>query len=214
MWKADGLVCVVIELTAGLPIFMPVKLGTLASELTIVSRVTEFACASGTADAVEADGAVADVVTALAVPSKLGMLAAILEATLVKDGADGGGRVEELGAEPPMAVASPANEGMLLAMMSVMPARVGKAGPWSDPAGAGGGASSPLEGTDAVMSSSADRSKTPIITFTKILFPPRGCFINLWKTRRNHTNIVVAVIKESPVVITETGQTSCLFTFS
>lgn len=74
-----------------------------------------------------------------------------------KGGAEGGGRAEELGAEPLMEVASPANEGMLLAMMSVIPASVGKTTPWSDPAGAGGGASSPLDGTDAVMSSSADR---------------------------------------------------------
>lgn len=71
-------------------------------------------------------------------------------------GAGGGGRAEKLGAEPPMEVASPASEGMLLAMMSVMPARVGKPTPRSDPSPAGGGASSPLDGTDAVMSSSAD----------------------------------------------------------
>lgn len=56
------------------------------------------------------------------------MLAAILEAMLSSEGgAEGGGRTEELDAEPPMEVASPANDGMLLAMMSVMPARVGKA---------------------------------------------------------------------------------------
>lgn len=79
----------------------------------------------------------------------------------IEGGAEGGGRAEELGAEPPMEVASPASDGMVLAMMSVMPARVGKTTPWSDPARDGGGASSPLEGTDAVMSSSADRVKSP-----------------------------------------------------
>lgn len=69
------MVCVIVELTGGLAILqiMSVKLGTLASELTIVSRLTEFASVSGTAGAVEADGAVAESATALAVPSKLGM---------------------------------------------------------------------------------------------------------------------------------------------
>lgn len=64
-----------VELATGLAILLitPVKLGTLASELTIVSRLTEFASASGTADAVGAELA-----TALAVPSKLGMLVAML----------------------------------------------------------------------------------------------------------------------------------------
>lgn len=55
------------------------------------------------------------------------MLAAILEAMLSSEGgAEGGGKAEELGAEPPMEVASPAKDGMLLAMMSVIPAREGK----------------------------------------------------------------------------------------
>lgn len=158
--EADGVVCVIVELTGGLAILqiMSVKLGTLASELTIVSRLTEFASVSGSAGAVEADGAVAESATALAVPSKLGMWAAILWARLsTKGGVEGRGRAEELGAEPLMEVASPASDGMLLAMMSVMPARVGKTTSWSDPAWAGGGAPSPLEGTDAVMSSPADR---------------------------------------------------------
>lgn len=122
--------CATVELAAGLAILLlkPVKLGTLAIESKIVSRLTEFAWASGTADGAEAGGAVAELATWLAVPSKLGMLAAILEAMLSSEGgAEGGGRAEELGAEPPMEVASPANDGMLLAMMSVMPARVGKA---------------------------------------------------------------------------------------
>lgn len=64
-----------------------------------------------------------------------------------------GGAVEEaegtgaVGAEPPMDVANPANDGMLVVMMSVTPASVGK------PLAAGGGASSP-EGAGTVMSSS------------------------------------------------------------
>lgn len=39
------MVCVSVEIAAGLAILliMPVKLGTLASELKIVSRLTEFA---------------------------------------------------------------------------------------------------------------------------------------------------------------------------
>lgn len=153
------MVCVTVELAAGLAILliMPVKLGTLASELTIASRLTALAGASGTAGAVGAGGAVAELATALAVPAKLGMLAAMLLAMLsIKGGAEGDGRAEEVGAAPPMEVARPANEGMLLAMMSVMPARVGKPTSRSGPAGAGGGASSPLGGTDVLASSSAD----------------------------------------------------------
>lgn len=109
----------------------PVRMGTLASELTIVSRLTELALA----------------VAELA-----------LNPVLFANGrAEGGGRVEAGGAEPPMEVANPASEGMLLAMMSVRPARVGKTAPRSDPARDGGGASSPLVGADVVTSSSAER---------------------------------------------------------
>lgn len=63
------------------------------------------------------------------------------------EGAEGAGAV---GAEPPMEVANPANDGMFVPMMSVTPARVGKTTP---PRGGGGGASSPAE-EDTVMSSS------------------------------------------------------------
>lgn len=123
-----------MELTVGSVTLLmkPVKLGKLASELTIFSRLTELALASGTVVAVETD---------------CGVGAAELAMLFINGGAVGGGRVEEVGAEPPMEEANPANEGMLLAMMSVMPARVGKAAPWSEP-GAGGGASSPSVGTN------------------------------------------------------------------
>lgn len=134
----------------------PVKLGTLAREFIIFSRLTWLALASGSgvAGEVDFDVAAAELATAFAVPSKLGMLAAMLSAMLsTKGGAEGGGTAGALGAEPPMEVANPANEGMLLAMMSVIPARVGKTTPWSDPGGAGGGASSPLEGTNTAASS-------------------------------------------------------------
>lgn len=135
------------ELTAGPGTLLtkPVKLGTLASELTIFSRLTELVLA------------VAELAT---VASEQGLLAALLNPVLfVNGGAEGGGRVEAGVADPPMEVANPANEGMLLAMMSVMPARVGKTAPWSDPAGDGGGASSPSVGADAVVSSSAKRPR-------------------------------------------------------
>lgn len=80
------------------------------------------------------------------------MLAAMLWVMVpIKGGAEGDGAVGggAEGAEPPMEVANPANDGMLLAMMSVMPPRVGKTTAWSEPVGGGGGASSPLEGTDS-----------------------------------------------------------------
>lgn len=130
------------ELTVGSGTLLtkPVKLGTLASELTIFSRLTELVLA--------------------VVPSEQGLLVALLNPVLfVNGGAEGGGRVEAGGAETPMEVANPANEGMLLAMMSVMPASVGKTAPWSDPARDGGRASSPSVGADAVMSSSAKRPR-------------------------------------------------------
>lgn len=66
------------------------------------------------------------------------------------------GGVEEVegtgavGAEPPIEVANPANDGMLVAMMSVTPASVGKPLARSDTLKAGGGASSPEE-VDTVM---------------------------------------------------------------
>lgn len=140
------MVWVTVELTVASVTLLikPVKLGKLASELTIFSRLTEFALASGTGVAVEAG---------------CGVGAAELSMLFINGGAVGGGRVEEGGAEPPMEEANPANEGMLLAMMSVMPARVGKTAPWSEPARAGGGASSPSVGTNTVMSSSAHRLK-------------------------------------------------------
>lgn len=138
------MVWVTVELTVGSVTLLikPVILGKLASELTIFSRLTELALASGTVVAVDADCCVG---------------AAELAMLFINGGTVGGGRVEEVGAEPPMEEANPANEGMLLAMMSVMPDRVGKTAPWSEPARAGGGASSPLVGTNTVMSSSAHR---------------------------------------------------------
>lgn len=146
--EADGVVWVTVELTVGSVTLLikPVKLGKLASELTILSRLTELALASGTGVAVDAD---------------CGVGAAELAVLFINGGAVGGRRVEEVGAEPPMEEANPANEGMLLAMMSVMPARVGKTAPWSEPAGVGGGASSPSVGTNTVMSSSAHRLRHP-----------------------------------------------------
>lgn len=138
------MVWVTVELTVGSVTLLikPVKLGKLASELTIFSRLTELALASDTGVAVEAE---------------CGVGAAELAMPFINGEAVGGGRVEDVGAEPPMEEANPANEGMLLAMMSVMPARVGKTAPWSEPAGAGGGASSPSVGANTVMSSSAHR---------------------------------------------------------
>lgn len=140
--ESDGVVRVILELTVGSVTLLikSVKVGKLASELTIFSRLTELVLASGTGVAVEA---VCDVG------------GAELARLFINGGAEEGGRVEEVGAEPPMEVANPANEGMLLAMMSVMPTRVGKTGPWSKPAGARGGASSPSGGTNTVTSSSS-----------------------------------------------------------
>lgn len=78
------------------------------------------------------------------------MLLATLSIEGAVEGAEGTGAV---GAEPPMDVANPANNGMLVAMMSVTPASVGKTMARSDTLKAGGGASSPEE-EDTVMSSS------------------------------------------------------------
>lgn len=78
------------------------------------------------------------------------MLLATLSIEGGVEGAEGTGAV---GAEPQMDVANPANDGMLVAMMSVTPVSVGKTMARSDPLKAGGGASSPEE-EDTMMSSS------------------------------------------------------------
>lgn len=70
--------------------------------------------------------------TVLTAPAKLGMLLEMLvEMVSMVGGAEGA--LVGAGLEPPMELASPANDGMLLAMMSVIPARVGKTTPLVDP---------------------------------------------------------------------------------
>lgn len=69
------------------------------------------------------------------------MLFAILD---IEGGAEGPGGAGTAGVEPPIEAANPASAGMLVVMMSVTLARVGKALPWSDLLRGGrGGASSP-----------------------------------------------------------------------
>lgn len=112
----------------------------LANELKILSRLAEPVFAAGTDLVVEAEFnvALAGYAKALVVPAKLGIWAAmLLDMLSIEGGAEGAERVDELGAEPPMVVANPANDGMLVAMMSVMLVRVGKTTPPS-----AGGASS------------------------------------------------------------------------
>lgn len=114
-----------------------------ANELTMLSKLAALVLAAGTGVEEEAgfDVAVAGFAMALAVPAKLGMWAEMLLAMLfMEGGAEGAG-----GAEPPMAAATPANEGMFAAMKSVTPARVGKTTPRSKPEGGRRGTSSEVE---------------------------------------------------------------------
>lgn len=67
------------------------------------------------------------------------MLLAMLS---IDGGAEGAVRAGAVGAEPPMEVANPAKDGMLVAMRSVTPARVGKTGSRSDPPERGKGGAS------------------------------------------------------------------------
>lgn len=64
----------------------------------------------------------------------------------IEGGADGAGDVDVVGAEPPMEAVTPANDGMLVVMMSVTLARVGIMTALSASLrGRRGGASSPEE---------------------------------------------------------------------
>lgn len=130
-----------MELTAGLAtlLTMPAKLGMLANELTMLSKLAVPVLAVGTGVVLEVgfNVAAAGLATTLAAPAKVGMWAPMLLTRLsIEGGAWGSGAVGAVGAEgaePPMEVANPANDGMLLAIMSVMPARVGKTASRSDP---------------------------------------------------------------------------------
>lgn len=113
------------ELSAMLPMLLtiPVKLGMLASELRMLPKlsagagVVEGAGFNAAALVLTTGGDELDeagLATRLA-SAKSGMWVAML----FKEG--GGG-----GVEPPMVAAIPANDGMLVAMMSVTPAKVGK----------------------------------------------------------------------------------------
>lgn len=140
-----------MELTAGLAtlLTMPAKLGMLANELTMLSKLAAPEVAAGTGVVVEAEFNIAPAgsATVLAAPAKLGVWVAMLLAMVsMEGGAEGAGAG---GAEPPMEVANPANDGMLVAMMSVTTARVGKT-PRPDPprGGRGGASSSEVEDTE------------------------------------------------------------------
>ena len=115
----------------------------------MLSKLTAPVLLAGTGVLVEVEFnvAVAGLATVLAAPAKLGMWSAMLLAMLPIDGgAEGAIGAGAVGAEPPMEVANPAKDGMLVAMKSVTPARVGKTGSRSDPTEAGkGGASWPEE---------------------------------------------------------------------
>lgn len=153
-----------MELTAGLaiPFIIPAKLGMLANELKMLSKLAAPVLAAGTVVVEEAGFKVAapalaagtgvvveagfklvaaGLATVLAAAAKLGMWAAMLLAMLSTDrGVVGPGGVGGSGgAEPPMAAATPANDGILAAMMSVTPVSVGKMKPWSEAAGGGRG---------------------------------------------------------------------------
>lgn len=73
--------------------------------------------------------ALAGLATSLAAPARLGMRAEILLATLSTEGGAEGSGPGAVGAFPPMEVANPAKDEMLVAMTSVTLARVGKPGP-------------------------------------------------------------------------------------
>ncbi len=71
------------------------------------------------------------------------MLLAMLS---IEGGAEGAGGAGAVGVVPPIETANPASDGMLVAMMSVTPARVGKMPSRSEPSRRGkGGATSPEE---------------------------------------------------------------------
>lgn len=101
---------------AAVPTF-PDRLGMLANELTMLSKL------GAPGAGVEEDG----LATVLTAPAKLGMVLAITSKAAGAEGAD-----------PAMAVATPANDGMFEAMMLATPARVGyvaAAGRGSSPEG-------------------------------------------------------------------------------
>lgn len=79
------------------------------------------------------------------------MLLAMLSTEGGVEEAEGTGAV---GAEPPIDVANPANDGMLVAMVSVTLASVGKPLARCDTLKAGGGGGASPEEADTVMSSS------------------------------------------------------------
>lgn len=127
-----------MEPTAGLatPLTRPDKLGILAKELKMLSKLAAPLLAAGTGVVLEAELILA-----------AGLATVLLAMLSIAGGAEEAEGTGAVGAEPPMEVANPANDGMLVAMMSVTPASVGK------PLAAGGGASSPEE-AGTVMSSS------------------------------------------------------------
>lgn len=124
------------KLSAGLttPLTNPAKLGMLASELKMLSKlgagagVVEGAGLS-TAVSALAPGGIglndARLASVLAVSAKSGIWVVMLLAMLSKEGGAEG--VEGFqGAEPPMEAATPASDGMLVAITPVTPSRVGK----------------------------------------------------------------------------------------
>lgn len=155
---ADGLAAVIVELTAGLATLLtiPAKIGMLANELTMLSKLAVAVLAAGTGEVEEAEFnvAAAGLATVSAAPAKLGIWAEMLLAMLLMEGGaerGGEGVGPLMGAGPLMEAATSARDGMLIAMMSVTPARDGK----TPPRGGRGRASSPKE-EDTVTSSDSD----------------------------------------------------------
>lgn len=111
-----------LELTVGLGTLVPIlaKMGLLADELRMLSKLM----LEGRFSAAEVGFR-----TVLAAPAKLGMCTAMLVAMLSREGAaEGAGEAGGTGGmsvEPLMEAAASAKEGMLVAMMSETPARVG-----------------------------------------------------------------------------------------
>lgn len=119
-YEADGAV-----LTAGLATLLtiPAKPDMLANELTMLSKLA--APGTGVLEGPEFNVAADGLATMLAVPAKLGMWAAMLLAIMSMEGGAVGTEGVGEGVEPPMVAATPANEGMLVVIMSATSARVG-----------------------------------------------------------------------------------------
>lgn len=114
------------------------KLGMLAKDLIRLSKLaaSDLAACAGVVEEAESVTGLATVL-----PAKLGMCVVMLLAILSMEG--GGAGADAGWVEPPIEEVSPANNGMLVAMISVTPARVGKTAPWPNPlTGGRGGASS------------------------------------------------------------------------